>query len=205
LRESQLWQVQDSHLGVLGQNAIWMWALWRGTKYTITGKVVDSPKFGPWWILWVQVCPWLVLAPKVLQLCTNHLVFGFVQVRVNSWCLSFFLIPSQSSNTPLYPQSAMSQGVCPDSLLFCCFQYRFTFESIKELGNMSTMLNQPYNIHVSICELMLKWQHFSWRAPKFLVRPKKGPTMLKSGSSWNLVLLPASSTKGGVRRACWKL
>jgi len=38
-----------------------------------------------------------------------------------------------------------------------------------------------------------------WRAAKFLVRPKKGPTMLKSGNSWNLVLLPASSTKGGER------
>jgi hypothetical protein len=39
----------------------------------------------------------------------------------------------------------------------------------------------------------------AWRAPKFLGRPKKGPTMLKSGSSWNLVPLPASSTKGGER------
>jgi hypothetical protein len=38
-----------------------------------------------------------------------------------------------------------------------------------------------------------------WCAPKFLVRPKKGPTMLKSGNSWNLVPLPASSTKGGER------
>jgi len=36
-----------------------------------------------------------------------------------------------------------------------------------------------------------------WRTPKFLVRPKKGPTMLKSGNSWNLVSFPASSTKGG--------
>jgi hypothetical protein len=39
--------------------------------------------------------------------------------------------------------------------------------------------------------------------PKFLVRPKKGPTMLKSGSSWNLVPLPAFSTtrgRGGVLR-----
>jgi hypothetical protein len=26
----------------------------------------------------------LVLTPKVLQLCTNHLMFGFVQVCVNS-------------------------------------------------------------------------------------------------------------------------
>jgi hypothetical protein len=25
--------------------------------------------------------------------------------------------------------------------------------------------------------------HYNWRAPKLLVRPKKGPTMLKSGSS----------------------
>jgi hypothetical protein len=27
---------------------------------------------------------WFVLAPIVFQLCTNHLVFGFVQVHVNS-------------------------------------------------------------------------------------------------------------------------
>jgi hypothetical protein len=35
--------------------------------------------------------------------------------------------------------------------------------------------------------------------PKFLVKPKKGPTMLKNGSSWNLVPLPASNTKGDER------
>jgi hypothetical protein len=29
---------------------IWMWALWSVTKYTIRGKVVASPKSGPWWI-----------------------------------------------------------------------------------------------------------------------------------------------------------
>jgi hypothetical protein len=32
-----------------------------------------------------------------------------------------------------------------------------------------------------------------------LLDPKKGPTMLKSGSTWNLVLLPTSNTKGGKR------
>jgi len=35
-------------MGVLEQNSIWMWASWRGTKYTIRGKVVASPKSGPW-------------------------------------------------------------------------------------------------------------------------------------------------------------
>jgi hypothetical protein len=42
-------------------------------------------------------------------------------------------------------------------------------------------------------------RHTFWCAPKFLVRPKKGPTLLKSESSWNLVPLPASSTRGGER------
>jgi hypothetical protein len=66
----------------------------------------------------------------------------------------FFLVPSQSSGMPFYPQSASSQGACLNSL---------------------------------------------WHAPKLFVKPKKGPTMLKSESSWNLVLLPASTTKGGER------
>jgi hypothetical protein len=48
-------------------------------------------------------CPWLVLAPKVLQLCTNHLVLVLCRsVWVNEAC-HFFLIPSWSSSTPLYP------------------------------------------------------------------------------------------------------
>jgi hypothetical protein len=77
LRESQVWEFRDSHLGVPRQNAIWMWPSWKGTKYTIRGKVVASPKSGPWWVLWVRVCPWLVLALKVFK-CTNQLVVWFV-------------------------------------------------------------------------------------------------------------------------------
>jgi hypothetical protein len=30
------------------RKAIWMWVPWRVTEYTIRGKVVASPKFGPW-------------------------------------------------------------------------------------------------------------------------------------------------------------
>jgi hypothetical protein len=48
------------------KNAIWMWASWRGTKYTIRGKVVASPKFRLWWVLWVKICLWFILTPKVL-------------------------------------------------------------------------------------------------------------------------------------------
>jgi hypothetical protein len=37
------------------RKAIWMQAPWRVTKNTIRGKVVASPKSGPWWILCVNV------------------------------------------------------------------------------------------------------------------------------------------------------
>ncbi len=40
-------------------------------------KVMASPKSGPWWVLWVRVCPWLVLTPKMFQLCINQLVIWF--------------------------------------------------------------------------------------------------------------------------------
>jgi hypothetical protein len=72
--ESQLWEFWDSPLGVRGQNAIYVLVPWLGTEYTIRGKVVDSPKSGPWWVLWVYVCPRFNLAPKVLQLCTNQFI-----------------------------------------------------------------------------------------------------------------------------------
>jgi hypothetical protein len=34
--------------GISGQNDIWVQALWLGTKNNIRGKVVASPKSGPW-------------------------------------------------------------------------------------------------------------------------------------------------------------
>jgi len=61
--------------------------------------------------------------------------------------LSFLLVPSWSSNMPLYPQNATSQGVCSNSLLFCCFHFRLTFESIKELGGASYSLIMFFQYH----------------------------------------------------------
>jgi hypothetical protein len=55
-------------LRVLGQNDIWVLVPWLGIEYTIKGKVVASPKFGLWWILWIHGCPWLVHASK----CSNY-------------------------------------------------------------------------------------------------------------------------------------
>jgi len=122
------------NLWILGQNDIWVQALWPSTKNTIKGKVVASPKFGPWWVLWICVYSWLVYALKVFQLCTNQLIVWFVQVHVNNWfnCHSSWS-KSRSSNTPFYPRSVVNQGMYPNSLSFRCFHLRFVVESIKEL------------------------------------------------------------------------
>ncbi len=64
-RESKPGQFQDFSLGVPGQKAIRMWVPQSNADNTIWGKVMASPKSGPWWILWIQSCLWFVLAPRV--------------------------------------------------------------------------------------------------------------------------------------------
>jgi hypothetical protein len=104
LRDSWPWQFWNSHLGVPRQKAIRMPLPRGGAKCTIWGKVVASTEFGSCWVLWVRNRPWFVLAPKVLQPYANQLVCWFC-AGLREWlnCLSLFLVPSWSSNTPLYP------------------------------------------------------------------------------------------------------
>jgi hypothetical protein len=52
---TKLWGSKVAGVLASWKKAIWMWAPWRGPKYTIRGKVVASPKFGPWWVLCVFV------------------------------------------------------------------------------------------------------------------------------------------------------
>jgi hypothetical protein len=124
-------------LGSPKKNVIWMLVSWPTTKYTIRGKVMASPKSRSWWVLWVRICPWLVLAPKMLQLCTNQLVVWFVQVCVSDWLLVILPSPIPELQHAPLPPKCYDQGACPNSLLFCYFHFRFTFESIKEFGNTS--------------------------------------------------------------------
>ncbi len=52
-------------------------------------------------------CLWLVLAPKVLQLCTNHLVLVFCRFVWVVEAFQFFLVSSWSSNMPFYPSKVL--------------------------------------------------------------------------------------------------
>jgi hypothetical protein len=69
-------------------------------------------------------CPWFVLAPKVFQLCTNHFVLVLCKsVWVNK--LHFFLFPSWSSSTPLYPSIMLRiRERAPTLLPFTVFSFR---------------------------------------------------------------------------------
>ncbi len=95
----QLWGFRDSHLGVLGQNAIWMLVPWPGTKSTIRGRWWFPPKSESWWVLWVRVCLWLVLAPNCPNYALTNLLFDLCKFAWVNNCLSFFLVSFRNSNT----------------------------------------------------------------------------------------------------------
>jgi hypothetical protein len=52
-------------------------------------------------------CPCLILAPKVFQLCINHLVLILCRSMWVIETCQFFLVSSQSSITPLYPSKVL--------------------------------------------------------------------------------------------------
>ncbi len=52
-------------------------------------------------------CLWLLLTPKVFQLCTNHLVLVLCKFMWVVETYQFFIIPSQISSTPLYPSKVL--------------------------------------------------------------------------------------------------
>jgi hypothetical protein len=80
-------------------------------------------------------CLWLILASKVLQLCTNHLVLVLCRpVWVIEAC-QFFLVPSWSFNMPLYPFKVLrTKERAPTPCSSVVFYLGLTFESLKELG-----------------------------------------------------------------------
>ncbi len=87
-------------------------------------------------------CPWLVLSPKVLQLCTNHFVLVLCRSMWVIEACHFFLIPSWSSNTPFYPfivLRARERALTPCS--FIVFSLGLPLKSLKELRTHHGMYN----------------------------------------------------------------
>ncbi len=99
-QESQLW---ESHLDVAPVEKWKVYYKGEGGGFPQVQVVVSLVSLS---------CPWLVLTPKVLQLHTNHLVLVLYRfVWVNEAC-QFFLVPSRSSSTPLYPSKVLWVREC---------------------------------------------------------------------------------------------
>jgi len=77
IQTGQFW---DSSLGdprVPGIKAIRMRVRRNNAKNTIWGKVVASPKFGPWWVKWIRVSCGLSKHQECFRRWTNQLLVGF--------------------------------------------------------------------------------------------------------------------------------
>ncbi len=74
-RKSQLARFRDSHSGVSGEKSHLDVGLVERSKVYYKGEGGGFPQVWAVVNLVCPCCPWFVLAPKVLQLCTNHLVW----------------------------------------------------------------------------------------------------------------------------------
>jgi len=73
-QESQLARFRDSHLGVSGEKNHLDVGYVANHRVYHKGEGGGFPQVQAVVNLMYPCCPWLVLAPKVLQLCTNHFV-----------------------------------------------------------------------------------------------------------------------------------
>jgi hypothetical protein len=125
-------------VGASRQNDIWVLALWLGTKNTIRGKVVASPKSRPWWVLWVFACMWLVRAPKMFNYILTDLLFSLC---MSMWVINLLVnLPSphpRALTHPFTPEILRAKERAPISFPFVVFTLGFAVESIKEFAGAS--------------------------------------------------------------------
>ncbi len=119
--ESQLARFWDSHSGVPREKSHLDVDPMERCRVYYKGEGGGFPQVRAVVSLVCLCCPWLVLAPRVFQLCTNHLVWVVCRPVWVSEACQLFLVPSRSSNTPLYPSKCYELGSVPQLLLLPLF------------------------------------------------------------------------------------
>jgi hypothetical protein len=87
-----------SHLNVAPLEIYWIYYKGEGGGFPQAWAMVSfvSPS-----------CPWFILTPEMLKLCTNHLVLVLCMFMWVVETCQFFLVPSRSSSMPLYPSKVL--------------------------------------------------------------------------------------------------
>jgi hypothetical protein len=107
---------QDSHSRVPGEKNHLDVGFMASHKIYYKGEGGGFPQVRAVMNLVCPCCSWLILAPKVLQLCINHFVWVVWRPVWVSEACQLFLVPSWSSNTPLYPSKCCELGSMPQLL-----------------------------------------------------------------------------------------
>ncbi len=113
------------------------WHLGAGlvAMHRIKGKVVASPKFRLWWVLWVCVCPWFVRAPKCSNYALTNLLFGLCMFVWIIDLLVNILNPHLGTSARHSILEMLRIRECtPTPSPFAVFTFGLVVESIKELG-----------------------------------------------------------------------
>ncbi len=153
------------NLGVLRQNNIWVQPSWLIIENTIKGKVMASPKFRLWWILWIRICPWLISHQK----WSNYVLTNLFGSCKSVWIVDSFIIRRsphpRALARPFYPKVMWTRECIPTPFSFVVFIFKFAFESFKEFGGVSqfvipiqyfSLLSQQQNLFPLIIEHVWK-------------------------------------------------
>jgi hypothetical protein len=101
-------------------------------------------------------CPWLVVAPKVLQLCTNHFVWVLCRPVWVSEACQLFLVPSRSSNMPLYPSKYYEPSSVPRLFPLPLFLTWAHIWVLQGVGGASISVQYISNDHMVTIRMYLK-------------------------------------------------
>jgi hypothetical protein len=102
--ESLLAGFRDSHAGVPGEKSHLDVGPVESHRVYYKGEGGGFPQVRAVVNLVCPCCSWLVLAPKVLQLCTNHFVWIVCRPVWVSEACQLFLVPSRAPTRPSTPQ-----------------------------------------------------------------------------------------------------
>jgi hypothetical protein len=135
LRELQFWEFRDSHLGVLGQNDIWVLTSWPN---------IDR---GRWWLPLSpgrgESCESVFargesMHPKCFNCALTNMLFGSCR---SVWIINLLInIPSshlRASTRPYTLKVLQTKEHALTPFPFVVFTFRLAIESIKELGGAS--------------------------------------------------------------------
>ncbi len=113
-----------------------------------------SPKFGPWWVLWICVCLWFLYAPKCSNYALIKLLFGLCKsVWIIDLLVNRFSPHPGAPTCPSTPKVLRTKERAPILSPFDVFTFWFVVESINELGGASNS-NSKMRVHLGMCGLI---------------------------------------------------